>query len=540
MVAKRKDRGYKCPKCGAHLTKGAKAQSGKQRWVCSTNGQKGSRAGKATYCYSTTNPQRTVAMTPSGKPQDVQHANPQFRRALGGVKRFVITAAQNATPIHEGFLKALKRYCEEEDAELIVIPLRYKNPTSKWTESQANEEQWSPALAPYLYNQRKKLNDNLILMADVKTQPTAEKPLSGFEGITHGESGIFGHTKLQLLTVPTPQGKYPKILTTTGAITLPNYTDSKAGKKGEFHHVFGACVVDIFGKKFHMYQINALKDGSFIHLDREYFPTKKSRKAKRPHAVVFGDTHRKFIDDDVEQATFGPEGIVATLNPTHLIFHDLHDGYAENPHHFGNPFVALAKHKAGFDDVHKEIAEDASWLTRVVGKRTGVIVSSNHDNFLWRWVINNDWRLDPKNSSFYLHTALFMVNNTKMTDQGSSTPDPFAYWMSQMIDNAKTNLVCLKMDESLMLGGVELGMHGHMGPNGSRGSRQNLRRIGVKSIIGHTHSPGIEEGCYQVGTSSPLSLEYTGGPSSWLNTHAVVYANGKRSLINVIDGLWRL
>ena len=83
-------------------------------------------------------------------------------------------------------------------------------------------------------------------------------------------------------------------------------------------------------------------------------------------------------------------------------------------------------------------------------------------------------------------------------------------------------------------------MHGDKGPNGARGSRMNLRRIGVKSIIGHTHSCGIEEGCYQVGTSTALNLEYTSGPSSWLNTHCVVYASGKRSLINIIEGEWRL
>jgi hypothetical protein len=84
-------------------------------------------------------------------------------------------------------------------------------------------------------------------------------------------------------------------------------------------------------------------------------------------------------------------------------------------------------------------------------------------------------------------------------------------------------------------------MHGDRGPNGARGSIKNLRRIGVKSIIGHSHSPGIDEGCYQVGTSTSLvpRLQQS-GPSSWLNTHCLVYANGKRTLINIINGEWRL
>ena len=80
--------------------------------------------------------------------------------------------------------------------------------------------------------------------------------------------------------------------------------------------------------------------------------------------------------------------------------------------------------------------------------------------------------------------------------------------------------------------------HGDQGINGARGSAVSFTQIGTKSIIGHSHSPCINKGVYQVGTSSRLKLEYTHGASSWLNTHCIIYANGKRTLINVIDGEW--
>jgi hypothetical protein len=83
-------------------------------------------------------------------------------------------------------------------------------------------------------------------------------------------------------------------------------------------------------------------------------------------------------------------------------------------------------------------------------------------------------------------------------------------------------------------------MHGHHGPNGSRGSIRNLRRIGVRSAIGHTHAPGIEEGAMQAGTSTRLRAEYTRGPSSWLNAHIAIYPNGKRSLLTILDGNWKV
>ncbi|KKL64446.1 hypothetical protein LCGC14_2164940, partial [marine sediment metagenome] len=135
--------------------------------------------------------------------------------------------------------------------------------------------------AKYLYEQKRKLNRNLIVRADVKTQPTAGDPLTGMEGMTQGESGIFGHTKLRLKCVATPQDKMPKILTTTGACTVSNYTDSTAGKKGEHHHVLGAVVVEIKNDKvFHIYHINARKsDGAFIFLDHEYHADGTIQKA---------------------------------------------------------------------------------------------------------------------------------------------------------------------------------------------------------------------------------------------------------------------
>lgn len=524
--------GKVCPRCKiGKLTKDGFTPTGIQRWSC-----KKLVDGKQQYCYGTTNPDLPYVNSQSGMPAEGDK-NPQFRRPLGGIKRFVITAAQNATPVHAAFLESLKQYCAFNEAELVVIPIRYKNPTSRWTESQAGAEVWAPELKPYLYNQRKKLCENLVLVGDAKVVPTASLPLNRFESITAGESCIIGHTKLQLKTIAVPSGRYPKILTTTGACTVKNYTDSKAGKIGEFHHTMGACAVDIDGKAFHMRQINATSDGSFIDLTKEYTPT-AVYEADPALALIFGDTHRKFIDKAVEKATYAKNGMVDQLNPEYLVFHDLHDGYARNPHHRFDPFTEIAKRSVSMHLVRNEVIEDVMWLTEKIGKRKGIVVPSNHDNFFARWIMDTDWRQDPDNASFYLETALVMAKSAHMTESGSSRVDPFVHWVEQLKGNAPIR--CLARDESFVLANIELSMHGDQGPNGARGTRNNLKRIGVKSVIGHSHSPGIEEGCYQAGTSTPLKLEYNTGPSSWLNCHVVLYANGKRSLIPIIDGEWCL
>jgi hypothetical protein len=458
----------------------------------------------------------------------------RFKRSLTS-RRLVVTSAQNATPVHAGFLEALKGYCSVWDADLVVIPTRYKNPTSRWSQSQQNAEVWDPALTPYLHNQRKRLSKHLILLGDIKTVPTAERPLSGFEGITHGESGILGHSKMALRTIATPHGALPKIMTTTGAVTVRNYTDSKAGKKGEFHHVFGACVVELDGSRFHLRQINAMDDGSFIDLDTEYLPNGTVRPAPPALGLVMGDTHVRFVDPKVVKATFGPGGIVDRLNPQVLVWHDVLDGFAVNPHERHDPFAAVARHRYGSADFAREVAEAVRFIREKSAGRRAYVVASNHNDFFRRWLVDSDWRKDPTNAVFYLKTAAALAERAEVAEGGASYPDPFALWLESQLDE-RDDIRCLKPDESCLIGGIECGFHGHRGPDGARGSVNNLSKIGVRVISGHSHSPAIEGGHYRVGTSTYLKLSYTQGPSSWLNTHAVIYANGKRTLINIIDG----
>lgn len=470
------------------------------------------------------------------KRERYEKANPKFHRPLGS-QRYLITAAQNATPVHERFFATLKKAAAAMDAELVVIPLRYKNPTSIWSRYTQEFDWWDEAVVPYLYNSRKKLNPNLVLAGDVKTQPTAYAPLSGFESLTGAESCIIGHPKMQFRSVPAPSGRFPKILTTTGACTKRNYTDTRAGKLGEFHHVLGALIIEIDGKTFHLRQLNAnYEDGSFIDLDKR-FTQDGVEDAPPALGLVMGDTHARLICPTVDKATFGKGGIIETLNPKALVFHDVIDGYAFNPHHRNNPFISQAKYQFKKSNVEAEVKHCIEFLRTRVGEREGILVSSNHADFLERWVLDHDWKRDPPNAKFYLKTALAMLESVKWTGKGTEYADPFAYWIEQA---GLKNVRCLEPDESYKLGENECGMHGHRGPNGSQGTLENLSRLGSRVISGHTHTPGIRDGHYQCGTSTPLRLEYTHGPSSWLNTHCAVYASGKRALITMIDGAWRL
>ena len=463
----------------------------------------------------------------------------ELRRKLPDAKRYVITCAQNATRYHRKFLKSLLVYCKHNDAELLIVPIRYKNPTSTWSEQAKNHDWWHEDLLPFMFVDRVNLNPNLQLLADIRVQLTAEKPLTGFETITGAMSGIIAHPKIQLNTIATPAHLLPKLMMTTGAVTLSDaYIDSKAGKKGEFHHTYGACVVENDGKKFHIRQLNALKNGTFIDLDKKYTP-EGVEDAPPAAALVMGDTHVQFVDPGVVKATFkDKDSMVAVLKPRALVYHDVLDFYSQNWHDSKNPFIRFGKHKAGMDKVQEEVALTTQFINDMTPEGCrAIIVASNHNEGLERWIRDHDWRSDPSHMEFYLETALEMVRGTEMTDSGVSTIDPFKYWAMKMLS---CDVRFLDRDEPYVIQGIECGFHGDEGPNGAKGSAEAFKRIGAKTIIGHFHRPEIAEGCYQVGTNSRLKVQYTSGPSSWLHTDCVIYANGKRSLINIIDGEWKL
>lgn len=464
-----------------------------------------------------------------------------------GSRTIVITSAQNATKICKPFLQALQNYCSFNDAELYVIPYRYRNPTSMWTLNNENDDWWDSEIVEYLVNDYIQLTKSLRLFGPVKTQPTAKNPLSGYDTVSGLDSAIFGHPKIQLTTVPTPSQEIPKILTTTGAITVPNYTDSKAGFQGDFHHSLAALIVEIDSDGFYLRHIHADNDsGEFYDLDKFYTATNVI--IDQPIAgLVTGDSHASVIDPIVYDTTYNqdnPNSLVNVLKPKQIVLHDVEDFYPRNHHHKNNIFLAYGKQKFGRNNVEEGLQITADFIDSIPKGIKRVIVKSNHDEAFDRWLKETDITKDPENCRFYHYMMYHMLKSIKKTDTGYSTMDPFKFWCFnpdeyQGLQN-KDDVLFLQRDQSYTISDIEVGFHGDKGPNGSRGTIQSFAKVGPKTVIGHSHSPGIYEGVYQVGVSARLNLEYVSGPSGWLNTHCIIYASGHRTLIHIINGKWKM
>lgn len=456
-------------------------------------------------------------------------------RALRKRKTFVVTAAVNNTLPEFEFLAALETYCGERDAALLVIPIRYINPTSRLDPQDGDGDvSWHPLLHPYMIENELVLSDDVVIQADLRVQATARNPLASLASRSKHRSAVFGSSQLSMQTVATPHQRLPKLLYSSGAVTQKNYSKTKAGNLANFHHSHSAIVIELRGKQFFMREITW--DGKcFYDLGDRW--TMDGQETGKTLAVVTGDEHQWFACPKTRRATYGAGGIIESLWPQCIVRHDVVDSYSISHHHLKNSITMVVKTLAGMNDLRRELTDTCKHLNDTTPDgMTNVIVSSNHHEHIVQWLRAGERNVDPINAEFYHWLKWQILKGARMTEHGVKHPDPFELF-------ARDHLIVptrfLGPDESFRLAGVELGMHGHIGPNGSRGSLRSLSVIGSRFVMAHTHAPGIYEGGYCAGTSSNLRLEYNAGPSNWLNTHCALYENGKRQLIHVIDGRWR-
>jgi len=440
--------------------------------------------------------------------------------------RFLITWAQNNTAIHTKLLNNMKAYAEHIDADIHVIAGRYKNPTSVFTDNEY--DYWDNAVLPYLDANRHDIHKYVSIMSDIKIQPTATNPMSGLQGVSGVNSCVFGAPKVQLEMIPVLKGNKPKMMLTTGAISVPNYTDSKAGKKGEFHHTYGFVIVEIKDKDiFYVRQVTADdKTGSFTDLCYRVEDTKVN-KINSMAAIVLGDLHFGNHEEGVVNQTIN---LMGKIKPGHVILHDVFDGMSINHHELKDPFVQYSKEIHNQNSLQREIDDLMNGLDKFSNFDNVVIVRSNHDDFLDRWLRTEDWKKQPttKNSKLYMQFAQMLM------EQYEKTPDNIRGIIPQLINERYPNFITLGRDQSYKVKNWELGQHGDQGSNGSRGTLNQFRTLNTKIVVGHYHTPGRKDGALAVGTSTKMSIGYNVGASTWLQSHVIIHNDGRAQHISFI------
>lgn len=441
-------------------------------------------------------------------------------------KKFIISWCQSDTDIHEDFLTNIEAYARYIDADIHIIAGRYKNPNSleaskKQQKKEKNSNSWHTRVIPYLDANRQNIHELLCILSDVKVQPTASTPLSGLNSITSLESCIIGHPRVHLKSLPVLDDYPNKLLLTTGAVSVPNYTDTKTGVKGAFHHTFGFVIVELDDDIFHVRQVQCSDDGSFYDLNT--FVSNgicKDAAAETYPAIILGDLHYGNHSDVALSASLD---MADKFNVSQIILHDIFDGKSVSHHELNNPFLQMQNEATGNGDLENELRKVVEFINDN-NRHNFVVVSANHNDFADRWLANTDWRKHP-NRRAYLKYANIVA-------EGLAPKGVVAY----VLENETKNCKCLGINDSYRIFDWELAMHGHLGANGSRGSVMQFKNLNTKTITGHSHTPAREDGSVVVGTLTNLRMGYNNGASGWLHSNAIIYPNGKVSQINIIKG----
>jgi hypothetical protein len=469
----------------------------------------------------------------------VEHLySPKAIKALrDGVKkhnRFVVTTAVNGCEANAGFLASLKSYCKHKDAALLILI------SSDPAANSGSGKRWGTVCSSLqgetIVFEDTRLNDNVFL-STIKLSAKHIDPITGLSRVgQRNGTFIYASPKQRLKAVPMGNGKLPHFMMTTGAITKPNYnTDIYMSQRtayiADHDHVVGAVVVEIVDDEFyHFRQVQATDGGSFCDMGIKYSPDGTTVEV-RPEALILGDWHAGSTDPQAKAAWIDA---AQKTKPKRIILHDAFDGISINHHEEGQNLLKVQRSENGQLDLELEMQTLAADL-KMLGNLTEeiVVVKSNHDLFLERYLQQGKYVQDPENHKIALQLSLAKLNGE----------DPLAYGVGMSFDPSSKEwhkIRWLSEDDDFSIEGVQLGAHGHRGANGAKGSLRAMEAAYANSVSGHAHTPEILRGAWQVGTSSILKLEYNKGASSWLHSSCLLYPGGHRQLINCIEGQWYL
>jgi hypothetical protein len=451
--------------------------------------------------------------------KDIEHSKV---RVLSKDSILLITSAQNNTPVHKKLFNnmlAYKKYLEDtmkRNVEIVVIPFRYKNPTSVFLDKEY--EKWDTLLYPYLFMNKQLINDYYIL-GDIKVQPTAQDPLSNLTQLGVGNNVILAHTKQHLKMIPNSLG--PKIAVTTGAITVINYTDSKIGKQGEFNHVFGFIYLDT--KKKVLRAINAEKNGNFQ--DVNVYLNNGEIKHNKIIAIVFGDIH------------YGKENKTIYYNSIefankhkiqNIVLHDIFDGESISHHHDNLLLKRYFKIKDNFtvkDELDMVVKKLIELYDMLKYDKKIYVVRSNHDEHLDKWINKGFTNVDLNNLEHFADIIAQMIKNKKI--DGALE----LYVKNELVKlkrkDVLRDLVFINRRQPVKIKGWLISEHGDQGINGVKGSAAQYKKLSDKIIVGHTHVPMRYNNVVYVGCICDKNADYLKGISTWEYANVIILENGK-------------
>lgn len=458
--------------------------------------------------------------------------SPEYTRKtldmINKYKRFLVTTAVAGKKCNKLLLKSMLNYCERKDAIILVLPSQdVFNRKSKF------EFELDPALK----NDRIRvvyedtyLNSNCML-SDIKVSAKQINPLHGLEHLCRHATTLVSSVKQDMKMVPNNLHKVSNAIMGTGSITEVSfsndaYMSQRLNKLAEEDFVSGCIVVEIQDSYvFHFRQMQMDKDGGICDLGERFTP-EGDAYFLWANAMVLGDLH---IGEHSEKILNIEKEIIKTFGIKDIVIHDCFSGFSINPHERNEIVLQARKSEEGKISLKDEADLVSKILDELceVTKGKCIVVDSNHNDFLSRYISSGQYAFDKVN----LRYSLDIVKNTI----DNSEDIPLRFMIEELTDfKNKDKVVWLNHDDEYKIYNTEVSIHGSRGASGSKGNLQQFRKAYVNSVSGHSHSPQIFRGNYCVGTSTDEFIGYNKGLSNWVPNICLIFETGTKQLINFI------
>ncbi|MGH7175145.1 MAG: hypothetical protein ACREGR_02175 [Minisyncoccia bacterium] len=487
----------------------------------------------------------------------------------GGVKRYILTSAQNNTHPHEEGLRNILAYTAwldcfaKSSCEFMVGTFSYQIDAygakavkrGAYDPKRSRENLWySPELMPYICDDSVQLAPGLVWCGEMNILPTAVNPLLRLDDYNGRNSNVVPHAKFAMDSIASLPDEATKFNYTTGVITLRNYIKKRAGIIAERAHCYGAILVEVddagnwfvrqlqVGDKGEVYDIGpaGYRGVKIAGGQVEAIPV-TVKNGSVLEAIVWGDIHTAEMELWVRELGWGDGGMVDQLQPRKQFLHDIFSMRARGHHEIKNFHKTYQKMVDGEGLVQDEIQITADFLREVDRPwMESVVVRSNHDRHLDRWLNEANPNLDPPNARYFMELQGALL---KSMDEGNRDFSVLEYALRQAEGGIPADILFLAEDQSYVIcksasGGIECGLHGDLGPNGAKGTTRSFRKLGRPANKAHDHTAAINWPVFSGGACS-LDFPYMKGPNAHSVSHIANFVNGARQILTFWNGKFR-
>jgi hypothetical protein len=443
--------------------------------------------------------------------------------------KHIITSVQLGAKVNKNFWNNIKKFKEKHGVDTIYVFLM---------NGKTKDDILHPSVMELIRSGEIELIDkNFSLNAKVRVYNTKVlaqniNPMAGQSSKLPPEySYVMPGTKSRFFTVASI-GTNARFFTSTGSLTEPNYKVEavssgmvvKRGLQALAQHQYGFIYFQNNGRgKFDIYPLSSDRTGNFHYLNEKYHSGKLSKSVVE--SLILGDIHHGQTNKYARETYLKR---IETLKPKVVILHDLFDGQSIN-HHTRDRWLErvrnATRNQASLENELKSLLKEINYLANRFPDVKFVVAESNHDIFLRTYVDSRKHHYEEYNYLMGIRIFPQILDLRKIVLEEAL----------KLVGKLPRNFKFLRENDSFKVRGVELGQHGHKGANGSRGSDIQFKRLNLKTITAHKHSPLMEGNVMVVGTNTNLEQGYTiGGASSWMHADGILYPNGTYSLLTAV------